>query len=246
MRYQRSQEIVAELGLAGISIIQAALSCGFESPKLKIALVTEKELFAKEGRHRQRRTYKGGEKIANFLDLRAGDYVVHIYQGIGQYIGVKRLKVGDVERDYLLIRYQGEDKLYLPVDQLDLIQKYVGNEGNAPKLNRLGGSEWGRTKAKVRAAVQEMADKLLALYAAREQVRGYAFAPDAPWQREFEDAFPYVETDDQLTCISEIKKDMESEQVMDRLLCGDVGYGKTEIALRAAFKAVMDGKQVAI
>ena len=215
MRYQRSQEIVAELGLAGISIIQAALSCGFESPKLKIALVTEKELFAKEGRHRQRRTYKGGEKISNFLDLRAGDYVVHIYQGIGQYIGVERLKVGDVERDYLLIRYQGEDKLYLPVDQLDLIQKYVGNEGNAPKLNRLGGSEWGRTKAKVRAAVQEMADKLLALYAAREQVRGYAFAPDAPWQREFEDAFPYVETDDQLTCISEIKKDMESEQVMD-------------------------------
>ncbi len=246
MRYQRSQEIVAELGLAGINIVQAALSCGFESPKLKIALVTEKELFAKEGRRRQRRTYKGGEKIANFLDLRAGDYVVHIYQGIGQYMGVERLKVGDVERDYLLIRYQGEDKLYLPVDQLDLIQKYVGNEGNAPKLNRLGGSEWGRTKAKVRAAVQEMADKLLALYAAREQVKGYAFAPDVPWQREFEDAFPYVETDDQLTSIAEIKKDMESEQVMDRLLCGDVGYGKTEIALRAAFKAVMDGKQVAI
>ena len=246
MRYQRSQEIVAELGLAGVNIVQAALSCGFESPKLKIALVTEKELFAKEGRRRQRRTYKGGEKIANFLDLRAGDYIVHIYQGIGQYMGVERLKVGDVERDYLLIRYQGEDKLYLPVDQLDLIQKYVGNEGNAPKLNRLGGSEWGRTKAKVRAAVQEMADKLLALYAAREQVKGYAFAPDVPWQREFEDAFPYVETDDQLTSISEIKKDMESEQVMDRLLCGDVGYGKTEIALRAAFKAVMDGKQVAI
>lgn len=246
MRYQRSQEIVAELGLAGVNIVQAALSCGFESPKLKIALVTEKELFAKEGRRRQRRTYKGGEKIANFLDLRAGDYIVHIYQGIGQYMGVERLKVGDVERDYLLIRYQGEDKLYLPVDQLDLIQKYVGNEGNAPKLNRLGGSEWGRTKAKVRAAVQEMADKLLALYAAREQVKGYAFAPDVPWQREFEDAFPYVETDDQLTSIAEIKKDMESEQVMDRLLCGDVGYGKTEIALRAAFKAVMDGKQVAI
>ena len=245
-RYHRAQEIVSELGLSGVSIVRAAFNSGFESPKLKIALVTEKELFAKEGRRKQRRTYKGGEKIANFLDLRAGDYVVHIYQGIGQYMGVERLKVGDVERDYLLIRYQGEDKLYLPVDQLDLIQKYVGNEGNAPKLNRLGGSEWGRTKAKVRAAVQRMAEDLLKLYAAREQTKGYAFSPDVPWQREFEDAFPYVETEDQLTSIAEIKKDMESEQVMDRLLCGDVGYGKTEIALRAAFKAVMDGKQVAI
>lgn len=246
LRLQRAREIVSELGLAGANVMQAGWSSGFVSPALKTALVTEKELFAKEGRKKHRRTYKGGERIDNFLDLRSGDYVVHIYQGIGQYMGVERLTIGEIERDYLLIRYGGEDRLYLPVDQLDLIQKYIGGEGNAPKLNRLGGAEWTRTKAKVRAAVQEMAGELLQLYAAREQVKGFSFSPDVPWQREFEDAFPYVETEDQLVSAAEIKRDMESDQVMDRLLCGDVGYGKTEIALRAAFKAIMDMKQVAI
>ncbi|NLF79985.1 MAG: transcription-repair coupling factor, partial [Clostridia bacterium] len=246
LRLQRAREIVSELGLAGANVMQAGWSSGFVSPALKTALVTEKELFAKEGRKKHRRTYKGGERIDNFLDLRSGDYVVHIYQGIGQYMGVERLTIGEIERDYLLIRYGGEDRLYLPVDQLDLIQKYIGGEGNAPKLNRLGGAEWTRTKAKVRAAVQEMAGELLQLYAAREQVKGFSFSTDVPWQREFEDAFPYVETEDQLVSAAEIKLDMESDQVMDRLLCGDVGYGKTEIALRAAFKAIMDMKQVAI
>ncbi|NLF80804.1 MAG: transcription-repair coupling factor, partial [Clostridia bacterium] len=246
LRLQRAREIVTELGLAGINVMQADWSGGFVSPALKTALVTEKELFAKEGRKKHRRTYKGGERIDNFLDLRSGDYVVHIYQGIGQFMGVERLTIGEIERDYLLIRYGGEDRLYLPVDQLDLIQKYIGGEGNAPKLNRLGGAEWNRTKSKVRAAVQEMAGELLRLYAAREQVKGFAFSPDVPWQREFEDAFPFVETEDQLISAAEIKRDMESDQVMDRLLCGDVGYGKTEIALRAAFKAIMDMKQVAI
>jgi len=246
LRLQRAKEIISEMSLSDVQFVQSGWSSGFESPQLKIALITEKELFAKEGRKKHRRTYKGGERIANFLDLRTGDYVVHIYQGIGQYMGVERLAVGDVERDYLLIRYLGEDKLFLPVDQLDLIQKYVGNEGNAPRLNRLGGGEWKKTKAKVRAAVQVMAQELLRLYASREQNKGFAFSPDVPWQQEFEDAFPYVETEDQLISAAEIKQDMESDKVMDRLLCGDVGYGKTEIALRAAFKAIMDEKQVAI
>ncbi len=246
LRLTRAGEIVQEMVLSGISIVRAAWNSGFESPQLKMALITEKELFAKQGRKRYRRTYKGGEKINNFLDLRQGDYVVHIYQGIGQYLGVERLKIGEVEKDYLLIKYAGEDKLYLPVDQLDLIQKYIGNDGNAPKMNKLGGGEWKRTTAKVRAAVQEMAGELLQLYAARENTQGFAFAPDTPWQQDFEDAFPFVETDDQLQSAKEIKADMEANMVMDRLLCGDVGYGKTEIALRAAFKAIMDGKQVAL
>lgn len=246
LRLQRAQDILKENSVSGVRLLRAGWSRGFESPSLKMALITEKELFSKEGRVKHRRTFKGGERIKNFMDLRAGDYVVHIYQGIGQYMGVERLTVDDVSRDYLLIRYSGEDKLYLPVDQLDLIQKYVGNEGNAPRLNRLGGSEWKRTKDKVRAAVREMAQELLKLYAAREQVKGFSFSPDTPWQSEFEDAFPYAETDDQLQSISEIKKDMESRHVMDRLLCGDVGYGKTEVALRAAFKAIMDSKQVAM
>ena len=246
LRLQRAREILSEHMLSGVMLIKAGWSAGFESPTLKMALITERELFSKEGRVRHRRTFKGGGKIDNFLDLRAGDYVVHIYQGIGQYQGVERLTFGDVSRDYLLIKYAGEDKLYLPVDQLDLIQKYVGSEGQAPKLNNLGGGGWNKTKAKVREALKEMAQKLLQLYAARENAVGFAFSPDTPWQGEFEDAFPYAETDDQLTSVEEIKKDMESPRVMDRLLCGDVGYGKTEVALRAAFKAIMDNKQVAI
>ncbi|MDD2221538.1 MAG: transcription-repair coupling factor, partial [Clostridia bacterium] len=167
-------------------------------------------------------------------------------QGIGRYLGVERLKVGENARDYLLIQYAGTDKLYLPVDQLDLLQKYIGSEGKAPKLYKLGGSEWQRVKARVRASVRDMAKELLALYAAREAAEGYAFSPDTPWQREFEDRFIYEETPDQLRAIEEIKADMENSKPMDRLLCGDVGYGKTEVAMRAAFKAVSDGKQVAL
>jgi transcription-repair coupling factor (superfamily II helicase) len=246
LRLQRVKDILQEAGLSGITVMEAGWNSGFESPDLQIALITERELLAKEGRKRYRRTYKGGEKINNFLDLRQGDYVVHLYQGIGQYIGVERLNLGNVEKDYLLIRYAAQDKLYLPVDQLDLIQKYIGNEGNAPKLNRLGGGEWNRAKAKVKAAVQEMTEELLRLYTVRKANRGFAFSADTPWQRDFEDAFPYIETEDQLKSAEEIKADMEAEIPMDRLLCGDVGYGKTEIALRAAFKAIMDSKQVAI
>ena len=246
VRLQRISEILRENACPPVRVVRAGFTAGFESPQLKCAVVTEHELFSRAPRKKHRRIHKGGERINNFLDLRVGDYVVHITQGIGQYMGVERLSIGDNERDYLLIKYAGEDKLYLPVDQLDLIQKYVGSETGAPKLCRLGGGEWNRIKSRVRASVREMADELLKLYAQREQAPGFAFSPDTVWQQEFEDAFPYAETEDQLTAADEIKEDMEQTRVMDRLLCGDVGYGKTEIALRAVFKAVQDSKQAAI
>jgi len=246
MRLQRVREIIRDAGFPAVHIVRAAFNKGYESETLKLALITEQELFAQEGKRKARRVYTGGGKIENFLDLQPGDLVVHISQGIGRYIGVERLTVEEISRDYLLILYAGDDKLYLPVDQLDLIQKYIGNEGAAPKLYKLGGGDWQRVKARVRASVRDMARELLQLYAARASVQGFAFAVDNNWQREFEDDFPYEETPDQLRAMEEIKADMESGKVMDRLLCGDVGYGKTELALRAAFKAVMDGKQVAI
>ena len=246
VRVQRIREILQENNCPPVDVVQAGFTVGFESPQLKCAVITENEIFSRQARKRRRHIHKGGDKINSFIDLKAGDYVVHINQGVGQYLGVERLSIGDNERDYLLIRYAGEDKLYLPVDQLDLIQKYVGSDSGAPKLYRLGGGEWGRVKARVRAAVREMAEGLLQLYAEREKTQGFAFSPDSPWQQEFEDAFPYTETTDQLTAAEEIKEDMESPKVMDRLLCGDVGYGKTEIAMRAIFKAVQDSKQAAI
>ncbi len=246
LRRKRVEELLRENELPPVQLIEAGFTKGFESAALKLVLITEKDLFAREGKSKSRRVYKGGEKIANFLDLRVGDYVVHINQGIGQYKGVERLVIGDIGRDYLLIRYAGEDKLYLPVDQLDLIQKYVGSDGAPPKIYKLGGDQWQRAKSKARASVRDMAQELLTLYAQREQSTGHAFSADSVWQQEFEEDFPYEETPDQLQSLAEIKLDMESDKVMDRLLCGDVGYGKTEVALRAAFKAVMDGKQVAV
>ena len=245
-RLKRVNEIIRDAGYPSVRILRASLNKGYESETLKLALITEQELFSQEGKRKARRLYSGGGKIANFLDLQPGDYVVHITQGIGRYLGVERLTVDEISRDYLLIQYAGEDKLALPVDRLDLIQKYIGNEGAAPKLYKLGGGEWQRVKARVRASVQDMARELLQLYAARAAAQGFSFSADNNWQQEFEDAFPYEETPDQLQAIEDVKADMESGKVMDRLLCGDVGYGKTEIALRAAFKAVMDGKQVAL
>ncbi|HOV80861.1 MAG TPA: transcription-repair coupling factor, partial [Bacillota bacterium] len=181
-----------------------------------------------------------------FVELKVGDYVVHVNHGIGRYLGVVPLAIGGIRKEYLLVQYAGEDKLYVPVDQVGLIQKYLGGEGDAPRLSRLGGGDWARVKGRVKDAVRDMAGELLALYAARETMKGHSFGPDTVWQREFEDTFPYEETPDQLRATEEVKADMESNKPMDRLLCGDVGYGKTEVALRAAFKAVVDGKQVAV
>lgn len=194
---------------------------------------------------KKRQKLSNAERIQSYSELKVGDYVVHVNHGIARYVGMETLDINGVHKDYLLLVYQGEDKLFIPVDQLDLVQKYVGAEGKSPRLNKLGGAEWKRVKKKVQASVQDIADDLIKLYAEREAEKGYAFSADDEMQREFEEAFPYQETEDQLRSISEIKKDMERPRPMDRLLVGDVGYGKTEVALRAAFKAIMDGKQVA-
>lgn len=229
-----------------VQIIEGSLNTGFEIPIQKIAVITEEELFNKKTKRPARRQkLSNAEKIKSYSELRVGDYVVHVNHGIGKYLGIETLEINGVHKDYLHIRYQGNDKLYVPVEQIDLVQKYVGSEGKEPKIYKLGGSDWKRVKNKVKSSVQNIADDLIKLYAEREAARGYAFSPDGEMQREFEAAFPYQETEDQLRSIHEIKRDMERERPMDRLLCGDVGYGKTEVALRAAFKAIADGKQVA-
>lgn len=220
---------------------------GIELPMHKLVLITENELFKQQTkRPRKQRKISNAERIKNYQELKIGDYVVHANHGIGKYVGIETLKVNLLHKDFLLIKYSGDDKLYVPVDQIDLVQKFVASEGKEPRLYKLGGSEWTRVKRKVQSSVEDIADDLIKLYAEREARKGYAFSEDTEMQREFEAAFPYQETDDQLRCIEEIKADMEKQRPMDRLLCGDVGYGKTEVAIRAAFKAVADGKQVAI
>ncbi|MBQ3425018.1 MAG: transcription-repair coupling factor [Clostridia bacterium] len=226
-------------------ILPLTLSRGFLYPEAKFALVAESDIYG-ANRQRSRARSTKGEKIAAFTDLKVGDYVVHENHGIGQYMGIVRLASEGTYREFLHIRYQGSDKLSVPTDQLDRVQKYIGSEGDTPKLNRLSGGEWQRQKSRVRQSIQEIAGDLLKLYAQRETAEGYAFDPDTPWQQEFEDSFPFEETPDQITAIEEIKRDMEKPRIMDRLLCGDVGYGKTEVALRAIFKCVMSGKQAAM
>lgn len=228
-------------------ITKGNISAGFELPMHKIAVITENELFKQKIQKKKRKQkISNAERIKSYQELQVGDYVVHANHGIGKYIGIETLTVGGLHKDYMLVQYSGDDKLFVPIDQIDLVQKYVGSEGKEPKLYRLGGSEWKKVKSKVQSRVEDIADDLIKLYAEREASKGYAFSPDSEMQREFEAAFAYQETEDQLRCIEEIKEDMEKEQPMDRLLCGDVGYGKTEVALRAAFKAIADGKQVAI
>lgn len=219
---------------------------GFEYPELKLSVISDKEAFGKSKRKGARVNQKGIGKIKSFNELKPGDYVVHTNHGIGVYKGIKQLEVQGHKKDYLELSYNSEDKLYVPVEQLDLVQKYIGSEGKAPKVNKLSGSEWNKAKNKVKRAINEIAEDLVKLYAVRSTLKGHKFSRDTVWQKQFEEEFPYEETPDQLSAIEEIKKDMESGKAMDRLLCGDVGYGKTEVAIRAAFKAVMDGKQVAI
>ncbi len=221
---------------------------GFEYPDYKMCVISDREVFgeAKRKLKTSKSKKKGISKIKSFAELKPGDYVVHANHGIGVYKGIKQIDVGGHKRDYLDIVYDKGDKLYVPVDQLDLIQKYIGSEGKSPKVNKLGSAEWQKAKAKARKSINEIAEDLVKLYAMRSTVKGHKFTKDTEWQKQFEDEFPFEETPDQLTSLEEIKQDMESDKPMDRLLCGDVGYGKTEVALRAAFKAVMDGKQVAI
>lgn len=226
-------------------IFPLGIGRGFLYPQIKLMAVSESDVYGLS-RQKARARAKTGEKLSAFTELKIGDYVVHENHGIGQYMGTIRLASEGTYRDFLHIRYQGTDKLYVPTDQLDRVQKYIGSEGEAPKLNKLSGGEWQRQKSKVKNSIREIAGELLKLCAHRESTPGHPFDPDTPWQREFEDSFPFEETPDQLTAIEEIKRDMEKPKIMDRLLCGDVGYGKTEVALRAIFKAVMGGKQAAL
>ena len=225
-------------------ILRGDLGKGFEYPELGFVLVSDREIFETK-KSRQRRKVENANRIKNYTDISAGDYVVHRTHGIGQYVGTQKITVGDVTKDYLKIQYKGTDVLYIPIDQLNMLYKYVGSEGKKLSLSRLGGSDWKKTTQRVKQSTAELAKKLVALYAERERAKGYAFSADTPWQRDFEDTFDFTETEDQLRSIEEVKTDMEKTKPMDRLLCGDVGFGKTEVALRAAFKAVGDSKQVA-
>ena len=229
-----------------VLVMQGRLSGGFESYDQKLIVISGEDLFVSNNKKKRKpsKTFKQGEKVV-FSDLKVGDYVVHKAHGIGQFIGVNTIKTEGVTKDYIKIRYKNDDMLYIPTNDLDSVRKYIGEGEAVPKINKLGSKEWENTKARVKKNLQEIAKELIELYAKRQKVKGFAFSKDTPWQKEFEDSFPYAETDDQLRCIEETKKDMESGKPMDRLLCGDVGYGKTEVAIRAAFKAVMDQKQVA-
>ncbi|MCI8362066.1 MAG: transcription-repair coupling factor [Clostridia bacterium] len=229
-----------------VLVMQGRLTGGFKSYDQKLIVISGEELFASNSKKRRKpsKVFKQGEKVV-FSDLKVGDYVVHKAHGIGQFIGVNTIKTQGVTKDYIKIRYKNDDMLYIPTNDLDSIRKYIGEGEAIPKINKLGSKEWENTKAKVKKNLQEIAKELIELYAKRQKVKGFAFSKDTPWQKEFEDSFPYSETDDQLRCIEETKKDMEADKPMDRLLCGDVGYGKTEVAIRAAFKAVIDQKQVA-
>lgn len=228
-----------------VTILSGLVTEGFELPNSKFVMVGEANIYGRQKRRLRRRVEKGRD-ITYFTDLTPGDYVVHSTHGIGKYVGLKNIETEGIHRDYLEIDYAGADRLFLPADNLDQLQKYVGNEGVTPRLHKMGGAEWRKVTTKAKKSIDDLAEKLVALYAQREIVDGYAFLPDQPWQQEFEEAFPYEETPDQLQSTEEIKYSMEQPHPMDRLLCGDVGFGKTEVAMRAIFKAVMSGKQAAV
>lgn len=229
-----------------VQLIPAQSQTGFELPDAKLVVITEAEMFKQVTKHhRRRQTLQNAERLKSYTDLKPGDYVVHVNHGIGRFEGTQTLEVDGVHQDYMTIAYQNGAKLFIPVSQLNLIQKYVSSEDKKPRINKLGGSDWAKTKKKVAAKIEDIADDLIELYAKRDSEKGYAFPADDTYQEQFDNDFPYSETPDQLRSIEEIKHDMQKAKPMDRLLVGDVGYGKTEVALRAAFKAIEAGKQVA-
>ncbi|MFO7153142.1 MAG: transcription-repair coupling factor [Bacillota bacterium] len=239
--------VEGELLPGNVVITPGSVEKGFLIPEIKFALISDQDIYGKPKIKAKRPKLRtGGKKIHSIEELSVGDYVVHISHGIGRYLGIETLEVDGQKKDYFALQYAGGDKLYVPTEQVEMLHKYVSPEDKPPKLNKLGSGEWAKAKAKVKESVKQMAKELLELYAARQAMKGFAFSPDTVWQKEFEEMFPYEETPDQLTAIEEVKRDMESDKCMDRLLCGDVGYGKTEVAMRAAFKAVMDSKQVAV
>ena len=219
---------------------------GFEYPMQKFVLITETDIFGAEQKKKRKKTVRNGEKIHSFSELSVGDFVVHESHGLGIYRGIESVEVDHVAKDYIRIEYSGGSSLYVPATSLEVLQKYSGSDGHHPRVNKLGGKEWDKTRSRVKGAVKDIAEDLVKLYAARQGESGYQYGPDTEWQREFEEMFPFEETDDQLAAIEDTKRDMESGKIMDRLICGDVGYGKTEIAIRAAFKAVQENKQVVL
>ncbi|MBW3615409.1 MAG: transcription-repair coupling factor, partial [Actinobacteria bacterium] len=231
-----------ELAQPGIRVVVQPLDRGFVLPGAKLAVLAESDVTGRRRAHRRARPRRASEGF--FDDLKPGDYVVHYQHGVARYGGMVKRAIGGAERDYLLLEYRGGDRLYVPSDQIDAVRHYTG--GESPSLNKLGGSDWQKTKARVRSEVRRIAQELVVLYRRRVTSEGHAFTPDTPWQRELEEAFPYQETPDQLKAIVEVKADMEEPRPMDRLICGDVGFGKTEVAIRAAFKAIQDGKQAAV
>ena len=246
-RMSSIREFLAHEEMLGkVDIRQGTLTAGMEFTDRKICYIWEGDIFGGSRKSRRKKKKSPGTQIKSFADVQKGDCVVHESHGIGRFTGIEQLVVQGVKKDYLKVKYAGEDSLYIPVDQLGMLQKYVGGDGVTPRLNKLSGNEWKQTKAKARQAVSDMADELIRISAARMNEKGYAFSEDTVWQREFEDSFPYTETEDQLRCAEEIKEDMEKDAPMDRLLCGDVGFGKTEVAARALFKCVADGKQAAV
>ena len=238
-----SDDMEREVQNGEIMVTYGHVAEGYEYPMLKFMVISETDIFGKTKKKKKRKTYEG-QKISNFTELKAGDYVVHENHGLGIYQGIEKIEIDKVAKDYMKISYAGGGNLYIPATQLDLIQKYASADAKKPKLNRLGGQEWTKTKTRVRGAVKEIAKDLVQLYATRQEKEGFVYGEDTVWQREFEEMFPFEETDDQLLAIEAVKRDMESTKIMDRLICGDVGYGKTEIAIRAAFKAVQENKQV--
>ncbi|MCQ6563725.1 transcription-repair coupling factor [Paenibacillus mendelii] len=247
-RMDRMRRVLQDYGIEPPQLIEGNLQSGFELPSIHLIVITEGEMFSQKQRKARRVDKKvdNAERIKSYTELKVGDYVVHQNHGIGKYVGIGTLEIAGIHKDYIHILYAGGDKLSVPIEQIDLIQKYVGSEEKEPKVYKLGGSEWTRVKNKVRTSVKDIADELIKLYADRQSTTGFAFGPDTSYQQEFEAMFPYDETRDQLRAITEIKQDMQTGRPMDRLLCGDVGYGKTEVAVRAAFKAAIEGKQVAI
>ena len=238
-----SEDMEREVKPCEIMVTYGHVTCGYEYPMLKFMVISESDIFGKVKKKKKRKVYEG-QRIQSFSELKPGDYVVHENHGLGIYRGIEKIEVDKIEKDYMKIAYAGGGNLYIPATQMDLIQKYAGSDAKKPKLSRLGSQEWTRTKTRVRGAVNEIAKDLVELYAARQRQNGFVYGPDTVWQKEFEEMFPFEETEDQILAIEETKRDMESYKIMDRLICGDVGYGKTEIAIRAAFKAVQEDKQV--
>jgi len=229
-----------------LSVQTLDLHEGFVSRSMKLAVILDREIFHRKKRYSTRFLKVESKPIEGILDIREGNFIVHVEHGIGIYRGIERLKTGEVEKDFVKIEYRDEDEIFIPVDQINLLQKYIGQEGRRPRIDKIGSGTWNRVKSQVKKSVRNMAKELLELYSIRANLKGHSFSADTEWQFEFESGFRYEETPDQIRTIEEIKKDMEEQKPMDRLICGDVGFGKTEVAIRAAFKAVMDGKQVAV